>query len=444
MSKKFAVIGFPLGHTMSPYIHDEFFKIKGISAEYKSLQISPENLTDKIEELKGLDGFNITIPHKAKIIPFLDLLDSAATLYGAVNTVKRENDKHFGYNTDAYGFINGVKSSGLSLEGKVFIYGYGGVARTIAFECVKNGCQVTLGVRKGLTERAIPLKKEIEEKLNKSVDIKEIYDLSEKYDLFVNATPVGMYPNSDACPLKEEQITLFDGVYDTIYNPQKTLLLEYAEKNNVKCGGGLSMLVYQAALAQQIWLGVEFTKDEIDKVIEKTAKKLSEMFSPKKNIVLCGFMGSGKSTIGKALAEKLNLEFIDTDTLIEENEGMKISQIFEKYGEKYFRECETKLIEKLSQGKGRVIALGGGLAANSENHKFLKNSGKIVFLNCSIEETLKRILGDTTRPLTVLGKEDIIKRYNERLPIYKSIADVTVDSTGNVRKTLESLLEVLR
>ena len=279
MSKNFAVIGFPLGHTMSPYIHGEFFDLKGFSADYKSLQISPENLTKKIEELKKLDGFNITIPHKAKIIPFLDCLDPAAKLYGAVNTVKKENNRYYGYNTDAYGFINGVKSAGLALSGKVFIYGYGGVARTIAFECVKSGCQVTLGVREGLQERAIPLKNEIEEKLQKTVAIKEIYDISEKYDLFINATPVGMYPNIENCPLKEEQIILFSGVYDTIYNPQKTLLLQYSEKNNIKCGGGLSMLVYQAALAQQLWLGVEFTKEEMDKVIEKTAKKLSEVFS---------------------------------------------------------------------------------------------------------------------------------------------------------------------
>ena len=278
MSKNYAVIGYPLGHTMSPYIHSEFFKLKGINAEYKSLQISPENLPNEIANLKELDGFNITIPHKSKIIPFLDNLDSAAQLYGAVNTVKRENDKYFGYNTDAYGFLNGVKSSGLSLDGKVFVYGYGGVARTIAFECVKNGCEVTIGVREGLQNRAIPLQTEIEEKLNKRVAIKEIYNLTEKYDLFVNATPVGMYPNADNSPLKEDQITLFGGVYDTIYNPQKTLLLEYAQKNNIKCGSGLSMLVYQAARAQEIWLDISFTTDEMDTVIEKTSQKLSEVF----------------------------------------------------------------------------------------------------------------------------------------------------------------------
>lgn len=161
------------------------------------------------------------------------------------------------------------------------------------------------------------------------------------------------------------------------------------------------------------------------------------------NIVLCGFMGCGKSTIGKALAEKLNMEFVDTDAKIEESQGIKISQIFEKFGEKFFRELETKLIQKLSQEDGRVIALGGGLAANLQNHKYLKECGKIIFLNCEIEETFKRILGDKTRPLTALGKEEIIKLYNERLPIYKSIADITVDSSSKSDKTLESLLEVL-
>ena len=137
---------------------------------------------------------------------------------------------------------------------------------------------MTLGVRNGLGDRAIPLKTEIEEKLQKTVDIKEIYSLDEKYDLFVNATPVGMHPNVDASPINNEQITLFGGVYDTIYNPQKTLLLKYAEENNVKCGGGLSMLVYQAALAQEIWLGVKFEKWEMDRVIQNTAQKLSEVF----------------------------------------------------------------------------------------------------------------------------------------------------------------------
>ncbi len=159
-----------------------------------------------------------------------------------------------------------------------------------------------------------------------------------------------------------------------------------------------------------------------------------------KNIVLCGFMGSGKSKIGVALATKLNMKFVDTDEVIQEQENLKISEIFKNFGEEYFRNLETKLIEKLSDEEGMVIALGGGLAANPKNHVFLKKCGKIVLLDCGIEETLKRISGDKTRPLTAGGAEDIIKRYNERRPVYKSIAHIVIDSSGEVNETLNALI----
>lgn len=151
-------------------------------------------------------------------------------------------------------------------------------------------------------------------------------------------------------------------------------------------------------------------------------------------------MGSGKSVIGKKLAVTLNLKFVDTDELIEKGENLKISEIFKTYGEEYFRNLETKLIENLSCESGMVVALGGGLAANPKNHIFLKKCGKIILLDCGIEETLKRISGDKSRPLTAGGKEDIIKRYNERKPIYESIADIIIDSSGEVSKTLNSLI----
>ena len=151
-------------------------------------------------------------------------------------------------------------------------------------------------------------------------------------------------------------------------------------------------------------------------------------------------MGSGKSVIGKELAAILDMKFVDTDDIIEKEENLKIPKIFELYGEEYFRNLETKLIEKLSCQNGMVISLGGGLAANPENHKFLKNCGRVVLLDCGIEETLKRISGDKNRPLTAGGKEDIIARYNKRKPVYKSIADIVIDSSGEVLDTLNSLI----
>ncbi len=278
MSQKYGLIGYPLGHTLSPYIHSQLFAIKGISASYNAIEISPESLGEKFALLLELDGFNVTIPHKNSIIKELDFIDETSKLYGSVNTVKKENNKFYGYNTDAYGFLKGIERAGLKLSGNVFVYGYGGVARTIAFECVKKGCNVTLGVRQGLQDRAKPLRNEIYEKLNTQVDIKEIYSLSQKYDLFINATPVGMYPKVDASPITKEQISLFGGVFDTIYNPQQTTLIKYAKECGVKNDSGLAMLVYQAVKAQSVWFDTEFENKDIEAIIEKSAKKLSEEF----------------------------------------------------------------------------------------------------------------------------------------------------------------------
>ena len=161
------------------------------------------------------------------------------------------------------------------------------------------------------------------------------------------------------------------------------------------------------------------------------------------NLIICGFMGSGKTTVGKALAEHLNMEFIDTDAEIVKRQGRSISDIFATDGEQYFRRLETELIKELSEKENLVISLGGGLAANRVNHPYLKAAGRVILLDCDIEETLKRILGDTSRPLTTLGKEDIIERYNLRKPIYQEVADIVANSSGTPEETLNIILSLL-
>ncbi len=161
------------------------------------------------------------------------------------------------------------------------------------------------------------------------------------------------------------------------------------------------------------------------------------------NLILCGFMGSGKTAVGKELAAHFGMELIDTDCLIEKNENRTIADIFANSGEPYFRSLETALIKELAAKENLVISLGGGLAANKENHPYLKNLGKVILLDCGIEETLKRIEGDKTRPLTANGREDIINRYNFRKPIYEEIADIMVDSSGEVERTLELIISLL-
>lgn len=162
-----------------------------------------------------------------------------------------------------------------------------------------------------------------------------------------------------------------------------------------------------------------------------------------RNIILCGFMGSGKTTLAKSLSRELNMPLVDTDEEIVKREGRSISEIFAADGEEYFRDLETALIKELSESEGAVISLGGGLAANKRNHLYLKNAGTLILLDCGIEQTLNRITGDGSRPLTAGGVDDIIARYNFRKPIYESVADIVIDSSGSKKRTLELTLTAL-
>ena len=143
-----------------------------------------------------------------------------------------------------------------------------------------------------------------------------------------------------------------------------------------------------------------------------------------KNIVLCGFMGCGKTTLAKRLARRFNMNLIDTDEEIVRAEGRTIAEIFETDGETYFRALETELIKKLAKQENCVVSLGGGVAAKEVNHPYLKEIGIVVLLDCGIDNTIKRILGDKKRPLAQNGAEDIKQRYYARMPIYRNVADV--------------------
>lgn len=279
MDKKFKVIGFPIGHSMSPFIHKELFSLKNVDAVYDKLEIDPKDLKEAFDaDLKSLDGFNITIPHKVAIIDLLDEVDKIAAEYGAVNTVVRRNGKCCGYNTDAFGFLKGLEFSKIQLCGRVLVYGFGGAARTIISECLKANCDVTVGTSSQRLEKAKAVASEIEKKTKKTIKVITNEQITEKYDLFINATPVGMYPKVDESPITPEQIELFDSVYDIVYNPQQTELLRIANEKGKVCGGGLSMLVCQAEKAHTIWYGAEFTREETEAVINRTAEKMEEVF----------------------------------------------------------------------------------------------------------------------------------------------------------------------
>ncbi len=279
MVKKFGVIGYPIGHTMSPFIQKELFAMRGFEAEYGKYQIEPERLNEEFfATLRMLDGFNITIPHKIAIISCCDEIDATAAEYGAVNTVCKRDGKYLGFNTDAYGFLKGLEFSNIPLDGRVLIYGFGGAARTLITESLKAGCEVTVGTTAELKALAEPIVAELAAKNGKNINILTNEEIEKEFDLLVNATPVGMYPKVGASPLTAHQVDLFKYVYDIVYNPTETELLRIAREKGKISGGGLSMLVCQAQQAQTHWYGAEFSREETALVIEKTAKELAEVF----------------------------------------------------------------------------------------------------------------------------------------------------------------------
>lgn len=269
--KKFALIGYPLGHSLSPLIHRELMRLSGIDGTYELKEISPEDLENKMDELKKLDGFNVTIPHKMHIIPFLDKLNDRAALYGAVNTVKLDESGSLGCNTDCFGFLRALEAEEISLSGRVLICGAGGVSSMFACEAAAAGAEVTVAARN--IEKAKLLADDILKKLNVKINITDFENVEKGWNLIVNGTPVGMFPHTDACVLPCDIIASADAVFDAIYNPSETVFLRCARENNVKGLNGLSMLVWQAAVAQEIWNGVSFSREQIDEVIAITERK---------------------------------------------------------------------------------------------------------------------------------------------------------------------------
>lgn len=273
MSDRYALIGYPLGHSLSPQIHTRLFELAGIKCQYDLTEIKPEELKDKYEYLKSLKGFNITIPHKIPIIGFCDELSEGAERYGSVNCIKNEKGKNTGYNTDVLGFVKSIEQLGASLNSRVCLLGCGGVGRMMAIETAYQGGELTIAVRTEDIPVAEGIKAEIERLLPDSkVNVIHLSEMAGNYDLVVNATPVGMYPKTEFSPLKKEQLKNVSFFFDAIYNPTRTTLSKYAEEMGAEASTGMAMLVLQAVAAHEIWNGSEYRQSDIDLLIKDMEK----------------------------------------------------------------------------------------------------------------------------------------------------------------------------
>ena len=438
---KAGLIGSPLGHSMSPYIHERIMEASGISGTYELYEISPEELPKYAPILmKELTGFNVTIPHKVSILPFLDETAPMVKEYGAANTVCGK----IGYNTDVDGFL----SCNIPMnEKKVLLLGAGGVARMMAIEALKAGADLQIWARS--SEKAQALVNECKSKGYDKVAVAAEAPEDGSFDTVLNGTPCGMWPNvHDTAPhlsaLKK------DGTFfDTIYNPCPTKSCMQVRANGGTAVSGLKMLLHQAIAAEKIWApDAHFDDGRLSEILPDVRKKLWEK-NPIK-VVFTGFMGAGKTSIGRKLSEELKIPFIDLDERIERIAGCPIREIFEKDGEETFRRMEHDVLKVALESSGsEVISLGGGVLTNEDNRKLIAESkALVIYLQADADTIWERVKEDTSRPLLQAADKDtayrnMCERLKSREESYLAGSDVVVSAVGDKEVVFDRVKKLL-
>jgi len=399
------LLGEHLSHSYSPQIH-------GLLGDdsYALFEVEPLKLQDFLENGE-FDGINVTIPYKKAVMPFCAELSEAAKAMGCVNTLLRRKDGSlFGDNTDLNGFLWLLERNGGICAGeKALVLGSGGASSTAQAVLRSFGANCVEVSRNG--------------KVN-YVNYKEHSDAV----LLVNATPVGMYPNNGETLVDLGALPKLRCVLDLIYNPQRTRLLLDAEQRGIRAENGLSMLVAQAKRAREIWTGKRISDSFCDDILCKLSAQM-------RNIILIGMPGSGKSTVGQLLAQRLGRSFYDADAEIVKKVG-PIPEFFEKYGEARFRQIETEVLSELGKKSGCVIATGGGCVTREENYLWLHQNGIIVRLNRSLE-----LLPTDGRPIS--QSTSLQALFEKRDPLYTQFADLTVENV-NIEQTVQTILEAIQ
>ncbi|MEO2069412.1 MAG: shikimate dehydrogenase [Desulfurobacteriaceae bacterium] len=269
----YGIIGYPVKHSLSPLMQTAAFQHLGIDAVYVPFEVNPESLEEAVKGLKALNvkGFNVTVPHKESIVEYLDFLSEDAEFLQAVNTVKNEDGKLIGYNTDADGFLNSLIEEGVELQGKrVTILGAGGAARAVGYAVLKGGAKFI-----NIVNRSFSKAKAVGELLSKKGNVlvfqlKEnvVESLLQDTNILINTTSIGM-KESDPKLFNYELIPEGITVVDIIYNPAETPLLKAAKGKGCKTINGLGMLIHQGAIAFKIWTEKEAPVDTMKKVLEE-------------------------------------------------------------------------------------------------------------------------------------------------------------------------------
>ena len=407
MADRFGLLGRKLGHSWSPQIHSLL-----CGYDYGLYEVEPEDV-ERFLLTTELAGMNVTIPYKKTVVPYCSSLSDAARAIGSVNTLVRTPEGWHGDNTDYAGFVAMTEACGVSVRGKkALVFGSGGASLAVLAALRDMGAGPIVNISRSGPDNYGNL------------------DRHADAAILVNATPLGMYPDTGVSPAELSAFPACEAVLDVVYNPARTKLLLDAEARGIPHAGGLIMLVAQARRSAE-----QFAHTSIpDRRVHEIADILERQT---RNIVLVGMPGCGKTSVGRELAERMDRPFIDADAVIADSAGITIPEIFAAEGEAGFRQRETAVLAELGKGSGTVIATGGGCVTRAENYPLLHQNGVIVWIRRALSS-----LPTDGRPLSQANSLETL--YEQRKDKYAAFADITAENDGDLSSTVQAIWEVIK
>ncbi len=429
------ILGDPVNHSLSPVMHNAAFRKLGLNYRYFAFHVSRENLPSAIKAITALQmvGVSVTAPHKEQTVKLMHELSPDAAFLNAVNTVKNTAGRLKGFNTDIDGFIYLLETSFTNTTPfeSACLLGAGGAARAVALALARYGIKKVIIANRTI-ERAETLAKQLE-KIGYAPQNIQVIPLEhnkiksvQQGSLLINGLSTDPVETGI---ITTKELDSTRAAVDLRYNPEYPPFLQAAQACGLPAVNGLKMLLGQGIKAFEIFTGVAAPTAEMEKVLFK------EETLP--NIFLTGFMGSGKTTTARLLANMLDLTLYDCDDLITAALGTSIEEIFRNRGEEYFRHREMEIIKQLAQKTpgSCVVATGGGAVLREENITAMQENGIIIHLEVSANEASQRLQNGQDRPLLdVADPQARIKELRrERAPYYRK-ANYHINTDGKSPK----------
>lgn len=462
-TKVCGIMAYPVEHSMSPLLQNVYAAHTGVNLAYVPFKVEPGRLEEAVKGAYALNiqGMNVTVPHKQEVMKYLKAVDRMAEEIGAVNTLVRTEGGYKGYNTDVPGLIRAIHDEDIRMKGRrCILIGAGGAAKAAAYMLAREGAEIVYLLNRTV-EKAAALAEWVNQlagrQLVKPLALSDYAEIPGDGYFAIQCTNVGMHPDTKASPMEDR--AFFEKIseaYDCVYTPAETRFMKLVKAAGGKAYNGLNMLLYQGIVSYELWnpgvaVGEEAIAEARDLLEQQL--KIGKYASPK-DIILIGFMGAGKTTVGKELAASCDMVFEDTDQMIVEKAGMPITDIFSTWGEEFFREIETELLrellkekkereEKEEKRKPSVYSVGGGLPVREENRELLKQLGHVVYLTITPDTVLERLKGDTTRPLLQGDnvRDNVEKLLAFRDPLYRDASHQQVVTDG---KDLSEIAEEIK